>query len=167
MARNPYQGDDIDPFSGARDETGATNARPTYASTEGQMDERDLREMEMTKESKGALKKAKAPIVTKEQLKASGFDNLRDYMNAQKGLKRRDGKAPLTTKPKADTRSGGASKLIKEGTFKPPSFRNRFETGAAESAGMKKGGKVATKKYAKGVKIDGCAVRGKTKGRMV
>jgi hypothetical protein len=101
MAMNPYQGDDIDPFSGARDEkTGATNTRPTYqASTADQMDERDRREMEMTKESKGALKKAKAPIVTKEQLKASGFDNLRDYMNAQKGLKRRDGKTPSKVAP--------------------------------------------------------------------
>ena len=30
-------------------------------------------------------------IVTKEQMKKAGFDNLRDYLNAQKGLKRRDG----------------------------------------------------------------------------
>jgi hypothetical protein len=29
-------------------------------------------------------------IVTKEQMKKAGFDNLRDYLNAQKGLKRRD-----------------------------------------------------------------------------
>lgn len=32
---------------------------------------------------------AKAPIVTKEQMQKAGFDNLRDYMNAQKGLTRR------------------------------------------------------------------------------
>lgn len=41
-----------------------------------------------------AKAKPKAPIVTKEQLEKSGYTNLRDYMNAQKGLKRRDGKAP-------------------------------------------------------------------------
>lgn len=29
-------------------------------------------------------------VVTKEQMKKAGFDNLRDYLNAQKGLKRRD-----------------------------------------------------------------------------
>jgi hypothetical protein len=29
------------------------------------------------------------PIVTQEQLKASGFDNLRDYLNDRRGLKRR------------------------------------------------------------------------------
>jgi hypothetical protein len=32
---------------------------------------------------------AEAPIVTQEQLKASGFDNLRDYLNDQRGLTRR------------------------------------------------------------------------------
>ena len=38
--------------------------------------------------------KAKPAIVTKEQLKASGFDNLRDYLNAQRGLTRRGESAP-------------------------------------------------------------------------
>jgi len=41
--------------------------------------------------------KATAPkrvIVTKEQLAASPYDNLRDYLNAQQNLKRRDGSAP-------------------------------------------------------------------------
>jgi hypothetical protein len=38
--------------------------------------------------------KAKSGVVTKEQLAKSGYSNLRDYMNAQKGLKRRDGSAP-------------------------------------------------------------------------
>jgi hypothetical protein len=55
----------------------------------------------------------KAPVVTKEQLAKSGFDNLRDYMNAQKGLKRRDGKAPeRKTAPAVSSsyRSEGANK---------------------------------------------------------
>jgi hypothetical protein len=40
--------------------------------------------------SRAPLKSAaKAPIVTKEQMTKAGFDNLRDYMNAQKGLTRR------------------------------------------------------------------------------
>jgi hypothetical protein len=43
---------------------------------------------------------AKSKIVTKEQLAKSGFDNLRDYKNAEKGLKRRDGKPPTTTTSK-------------------------------------------------------------------
>jgi hypothetical protein len=44
--------------------------------------------------------KPKSGIVTKEQLAKSGFDNLRDYMNAEKGLKRRDGAAATTAKDK-------------------------------------------------------------------
>jgi hypothetical protein len=43
---------------------------------------------------------AKPSVVTKEQLAKSGFDNLRDYRNAQKGLKRRDGAAATTAKDK-------------------------------------------------------------------
>jgi hypothetical protein len=38
------------------------------------------------------------------------------------------------------------------------------EEAMAASGGMKKGGKV--KKYAKGGSIDGCAIKGKTKGRL-
>jgi hypothetical protein len=33
---------------------------------------------------------AKPAIVTKEQMKKKGFDNLRDYLNAERNLKRRD-----------------------------------------------------------------------------
>jgi hypothetical protein len=48
---------------------------------------------------------SKPRIVTKEQLAASGYDNLRDYLNAEKGLKRRDGSAPSRTasKPAPET----------------------------------------------------------------
>jgi hypothetical protein len=53
-----------------------------------------------TRPGQGAAK-PKSGVVTKEQLAKSGFDNLRDYMNAQKGLTRRDGskteKAPSKT----------------------------------------------------------------------
>jgi hypothetical protein len=40
------------------------------------------------------------------------------------------------------------------------------EEALAAKAGMKKGGKVKTKKYAKGGSIDGCAIKGKTKGKV-
>ena len=46
---------------------------------------------------------SKPAIVTKEQLAASPYDNLRDYLNAQQNLKRRDGSAP--SKPAAKTSS--------------------------------------------------------------
>jgi len=44
----------------------------------------------------------KAPVVTPAMIKAAGFDNLRDYMNAQQGLVRRGEKtAPKTYENKA------------------------------------------------------------------
>jgi hypothetical protein len=78
---NPYQGDDVDYFSGARNASGAI-------SRNDQVDERDRREMAMAEMAK-SRPAAKAPIVTKEQMKKAGFDNLRDYLNAQRGLTRR------------------------------------------------------------------------------
>ena len=72
--KNPYQGDDYDFFEAARDESG-----------------------EIKREApKPAAKKA--PVVTKEQMRKAGFDNLRDYLNAQRGLTRRqDKKSPPST----------------------------------------------------------------------
>jgi hypothetical protein len=90
---NPYQGDDVDYFSGVRNASGAI-------SRNDQIDERDRREMAMAEmaKSRPARPAAKAPIVTKEQMKKAGFDNLRDYLNAQRGLTRRGAPA----QPKAE-----------------------------------------------------------------
>ena len=43
-------------------------------------------------------KKSKAKVVTPAMIKAKGFTTLRDYLNAEKGLKRRDGKSVVRTK---------------------------------------------------------------------
>jgi hypothetical protein len=56
----------------------------------------------------------KPAIVTKKQLEESGFDNLRDYLNAKRGLTRRDEQKFIGDKPKMgayvprdyDTRKG-------------------------------------------------------------
>ena len=45
---------------------------------------------------------SKPAIVTKEQMQKKGFDNLRDYLNDQQGLKRRDGSAPSKSTSKAE-----------------------------------------------------------------
>jgi hypothetical protein len=42
--------------------------------------------------------KSKAKVVTPAMIKAKGFTTLRDYLNAEKGLKRRDGKSVVRTK---------------------------------------------------------------------
>lgn len=74
--------------------------RPTFASTMGQIDDRDRREMAMA--AMATKKPAKSAVVTKEQMKKAGFDNLRDYLNAQRGLTRRgSAAAPKTPMPKS------------------------------------------------------------------
>ena len=68
------------------------------AFTAGPLKSQAAAPMEDKKPAKAASKPA---IVTKEQLKASGFDNLRDYLNAQRGLTRRGGAAATKSADKA------------------------------------------------------------------
>lgn len=49
----------------------------------------------------------KSSVVTKEELAKSGL-SLRDYMNKQRGLTRRDGSAPAAKKPSAPAKSSSA-----------------------------------------------------------
>ncbi len=117
-------------------------------------------------------KPAKAPIVTKEQMQKAGFDNLRDYLNAQKGLTRRG-----ETKPASQTKSSGPSmssynpdpraarstnvSYLRKDRFgmEPDMYiaRRRMKEG------FKSGGKVGSASS----RGDGIAKRGKTKGRMI
>jgi hypothetical protein len=72
--------------------------------SDGDVDERDRRmEAAASAPSRAVTSpaKAKSGIVTKEQLAKSGL-TLRDYMNKQKGLTRRDGKAPAADQTKSD-----------------------------------------------------------------
>ena len=102
--------DDEEQFGGfGREAVEKAAKRPTYASTQGQVDERDRREAEVA----GPLKVPKKRIVTKEQMKKEGFDNLRDYLNYKQKKTRRDSKPVETPKtrglsvetPKTDTAS--------------------------------------------------------------
>ena len=151
-------------------------------------------------------------IVTKEQMKKAGFDNLRDYLNAQKGLKRRDNfaseaqKRLFATGARGTQTEGSAgeaeARAVAEMRRKAemPGSKEDMERDAREQAisgGMKKGGKVESKlmkkegrgmakatmqkvaskvvrghekrmhKMNSGGSIDGIALRGKTRGRMV
>ena len=94
--------DDSDSARVSKDAEQGAKAPTSSAKTSDGMDDSDRRR----KDAESAPKrqdsvKTKPSVVTKEQLAKSGFDNLRDYMNAQKGLKRRDGskteKAPSKT----------------------------------------------------------------------
>lgn len=108
----------------------------------------------------------KAPIITKEQMKKAGFDNLRDYMNAQKGLKRREeakpsGKSMSSFAPdERAARSTNVSYLRKDRFGMEPDMyiaRRRMKEG------FKSGGKVGSASK----RADGIAAKGKTRGRMI
>jgi hypothetical protein len=156
MAKNPYQGDDVDPFSGARDEEG------------------DIKR----EESKAEPKKDR--VVSKKELKESGL-SLRDFLNRERGLKRRKDK-PAEKGPDTSTLDRIARKQSEEDKgpseadidrltkkFDRPKS-NLGEFGArgknprpANPSMFKKGGSVSSASK----RADGVAMKGKTKGRFV
>ena len=85
----------------------------------------------------------KNPTVTKKQLEESGFDNLRDYMNAERGLMRKDGKVALRKgdmdiKSAAEKRS--ATRMADVAAKKPQAERRsdtRLKAGNTSSASSK------------------------------
>ena len=111
-------------------------------------------------------------IVSKKELEASGFDNLRDFLNNEKGLTRKgESGRRLPVKPDGeDSETKGQPMGFKEKSISlnrvSPSPKGSSEN-KEELSDMtfKRGGGI--KKYAKGGSIDGVAQRGKTKGTMV
>ena len=143
--KNPYQGDDKDFFAAARGEDGGIKK-------------------EAPKAAKPTAKKA--PVVTKEQMQKAGFDNLRDYMNAKKGLTRRGEKKPpqtpsLSVSAQRDLDMTESRRAGQENMKAIRASRARKDELRA-SGPFKEGGKV--KKYAKG---GGIELRGKTKCKIV
>jgi hypothetical protein len=182
MAKNPYQGDDVDPFSGARDEEGGIKREAP-----------------------------KKRVVTKEEMKKAGFDNLRDFLNAERGLKRRGEKGPDTAtldriaakqrdedkgpdkatvdriarkakeeakgpseadikrmEKKFDTKKDrpGSEVIAEKQEKAQPKMQGAYREAFGnikKALGFKSGGSVSSASK----RADGCAIKGKTKGRMV
>jgi len=185
---NPFQGDDVDPFSGARDEEGniarepaAAAAAPEKKMTFGEafkaargrgdktfeyMGKKFTTEMAGGKKSAGttsAKTDSDKPKSTTYADAAKSSRSLGDLMNE-------------STQSREDLKEAVRSGKEKTLGTKLQEFGGRFKralmTGRPQGEGMKKGGKV--KKYASGGSVssaskraDGCAQRGKTKGRMV
>ena len=109
----------------------------------------------------------KGPVVTKEQMKKAGFDNLRDYLNAERGLTRRKD----TSAPKATPAATPKAEPAKAEPAKAEPSRSRISQVKGSMAEKmralgitryKFGGSVSASKRA-----DGCAVRGKTRGKVM
>jgi hypothetical protein len=113
----------------------------------------------------------KPKIVTKEQMKAAGFDNLRDYLNDKQGLKRRGEPASTTSSSnpidseKGNSRGQKAPMAMAVKTtmgqgkkpYDPGSVDNSFTGSKFAKGGMARSS--ASKR------ADGCATKGFTKGR--
>ena len=110
-----------------------------------------------TKANRPKAKVGGPKIVTKEQMKKKGFDNLRDYLNAERNLKRRDNfaseaqKRLFATGARGTQTEGSAgeaeARAVAEMRRKAemPGSKEDMERDAREQAisgGMKKGGKV-------------------------
>lgn len=133
---------------------------------------------------------AKQRIVSKKELEASGL-SLRDFLNKERGLTRRRPADPTAGEAKDKAAQEAADKIdpgapSMEELMRPygsrsssklsevvkPGTNTNYENKEVSDMGMKRGGKV--KKMAKGgmtssasKRADGCAVKGKTKGRML
>ena len=113
-----------------------------------------------TKANRPKAKVGGPKIVTKEQMKKKGFDNLRDYLNAERNLKRRDNfaseaqKRLFATGARGTQTEGSAGEAEARAVAemrrkaKMPGSKEDMERDAREQAisgGMKKGGKVESK----------------------
>lgn len=93
-----------------------TNPDPVLTEEENARNNATANEMrgeEILKGMRDKTSATKAPIVTKKQLADSGYDNLRDYLNAQKGLTRRGEstpRAPQNAPAKATPAQGGSGR---------------------------------------------------------
>jgi hypothetical protein len=121
----------------------------------------------------GPLKAPKKRIVTKEEMKKEGYDNLRDYLNFKQGkVRRKDKNTDIITK--------GATKLYEERMGPDKAALDRGAAAVKRGGGknygvsnlpddidrpinMKKGGTVSSASK----RADGIAMKGKTRGRMV
>jgi hypothetical protein len=114
--------------------------------------------------------KNKPRIVSKKELEDSGYDNLRDYLNAKQGLTRRKEKNPS---PKlidpSNIRSGPQPEeaLLAPKLIDPKNIRSGPQPEEAllknRVKRMKSGGSVSSASS----RADGCATKGKTKGTMI
>ena len=81
-------------FGGRKRYNGEEDSLVEAAKTEGE------RSSDEPLEQVSKMAQKKKSVVTKEEMQKAGFDNLRDYLNAQRGLTRR-GEKPAESKPAA------------------------------------------------------------------
>ena len=150
---NPYQGDDVDYFSAARDK-------------EGNIDKKKAAPLVKAAVRSVSKPKPKNRVVTKEELEKSGL-SLRDFLNRERGLKRRvkkDSEGKTASGMSREARGVRDDSMSDKDRLRAQLDSAKESSQAGRYGTMKKGGMV---KSSASKRADGIAKKGKTKGRMV
>ena len=110
--------------------------------------------------------KPKNRIVTEEELKKSGFDNLRDYLNDRRGLKRRvkkDSEGKTASGMSREARGVRDDSMSDKDRLRAQLDSAKESSQAGRYGTMKRGGMVSSASK----RADGIAKKGKTRGKMV
>jgi hypothetical protein len=109
----------------------------------------------------------KPAIVTEEQMKKEGFDNLRDYLNYKQNKKRRvkkDSEGKTASGMSREARGVRDDSMSDKDRLRAQLDSAKESSQAGRYGTMKRGGMV---KSSASKRADGIAKKGKTKGRMV
>jgi hypothetical protein len=171
---NPYQGDDVDYFNAARDKEGNIDKKKAAPLVKAAAESADSIPRFPTK--------PKNRVVTKEELEKSGL-SLRDFLNRERGLKRRvkkdsedktaSGMSREARGVRDDSMSDKDRLRAQLDSAKESSQAGRYGTmkrGGVVKSSAPKMGKVKTAKPSMGgasKRADGIAKKGKTRGKMV
>jgi hypothetical protein len=155
---SPYQGNDVDYFSAARDKEGNIDKKKAAPLVKAAAESADSIPRFPTK--------SKNRVVTKEELEKSGL-SLRDFLNRERGLKRRvkkDSEGKTASGMSREARGVRDDSMSDKDRLRAQLDSAKESSQAGRYGTMKKGGMV---KSSASKRADGIAKKGKTKGRMV
>jgi len=192
MMANPYQGEDVDPFSGARDEEGNIKRgsfKEAFAAARKAGDKTfTFNGKKYTTELKGAKKASSrdaevpSPMSQTSPASMTGKERASEMARIQaRGGKDRMGESAAgrvmqrLTASENEPATAPAPAPAPAPSRATPSFASlggmtmREKMAAMRGQGMKKGGSVKAKPKMSSAskRADGCAMKGKTRGRMV
>jgi hypothetical protein len=163
---------ELDQFGGfGREAVEEAAKRPTYASTQGQVDDRDRREAAIA----GPLKKpvpAKKPVPVKTQASKTEAPAKKEAPKTEAPVKkeapaRKPGRSAVANRKRGKSDAEFTPVKVAPGATSVERMRNTMKQKFGEKnkfgMKMKKGGMVSSASK----RADGCAKKGKTRGKMV
>jgi hypothetical protein len=162
--------EELDQFGGfGREAVEEAAKRPTYASTQGQVGERERREEAIA----GPLKKpvpAKKPVPVKTQASKTEAPAKKEAPKTEAPVKkeapaRKPGRSAVANRKRGKSDAESTPVKVAPGATAVERMRNTMKQrfGEKNKYGMKKGGMVSSASK----RADGIAIKGKTRGKMV